>query len=447
MNFLKITLASIALMCLSSVASAQVTQKVVSDGIGTSVESALQNAAERALMQVVGTYVDTETMISKRKEIKDGVKSQTKTISREMLQFSNGSIRKVDVLDVVEDGAFIRVEALVEVSINDVKGLMKPFIVAEAKVSKGLFAGIAKNKDQTKDRIKLITKRIIKPLLSGQNIEAQIWGVSPLNQQTELIPNWIYTKREIVPNYLPHVLSRLWIQSEGDIKRYFQNQENKFKQNLSDSNSLVVLGYETRLTTEFQEQIHTILKNASFKIQKFDTINTANNERMISDKSASTVNICTFELDYITCYSIDIGKAVDYGNNFDVNSYLTRQWNEKRDRELTYRTFIKLKDDLSNDVYENYITYLSAEKLEGVFNSATYNKRNRHLTSWREHNNYSAFYNFPGYQPKNTLFIPFISGDFVYMNVPDELLAKVSSLEIKIVESEEFVSQTANDKE
>ena len=52
---------------------AEVVKKIVIEGVGSNIDKAIRNAAERALMQVVGVYVDSETMISKRKQIKDGV--------------------------------------------------------------------------------------------------------------------------------------------------------------------------------------------------------------------------------------------------------------------------------------------------------------------------------------------------------------------------------------
>ena len=53
---------------------------VTANGFGTTLESAAQNAAENALTQVVGSFIDAETQIKKQKEIRDGVISKTKII-------------------------------------------------------------------------------------------------------------------------------------------------------------------------------------------------------------------------------------------------------------------------------------------------------------------------------------------------------------------------------
>jgi len=45
---------------------------VIADGLGSTVESAVQNAAENALKQVVGSLIDTEKQVERRSQIADG---------------------------------------------------------------------------------------------------------------------------------------------------------------------------------------------------------------------------------------------------------------------------------------------------------------------------------------------------------------------------------------
>ena len=49
---------------------AQETMTVVSEGVGSDVESAIQNAAETALIQVVGSFIDSSKAFEKYEEIK-----------------------------------------------------------------------------------------------------------------------------------------------------------------------------------------------------------------------------------------------------------------------------------------------------------------------------------------------------------------------------------------
>ena len=55
---------------------------MMSSGVGKDIESAIQNAAEAALTQVVGSFIDSNKLIEKRKEIKNGIKTQTKKFHR-----------------------------------------------------------------------------------------------------------------------------------------------------------------------------------------------------------------------------------------------------------------------------------------------------------------------------------------------------------------------------
>lgn len=76
---------------ISVAATEEKTKDVISEGVGTLLEGVIKNSAENALSQVVGTFIASETQINKRKQIKDGIKSQTKTISTNMREYSQGS--------------------------------------------------------------------------------------------------------------------------------------------------------------------------------------------------------------------------------------------------------------------------------------------------------------------------------------------------------------------
>mgnify|MGYP006131938713 FL=1 len=84
-------------------AYAQIIEKHIATGYGGTPQAAIQNAAEAGLMLAVGSFVDTEQIIKKRVEIRDGVRSQVKFISREVLEASNGSIQNIEVLELVEE--------------------------------------------------------------------------------------------------------------------------------------------------------------------------------------------------------------------------------------------------------------------------------------------------------------------------------------------------------
>jgi len=443
LSILKFISALIAFVMWTSSAHASGTTVVISQGIGSTVEGAIQNSAERALMQVVGTYVDTQTLISKRKEIKDGIKTRTKNITSETLQISNGGIKKIDVLEVVEDGNLFRVEATVEVEIDDVKFLIEPFLVAKTEISKGLFAGISANKSQAEDRRKIITKRIIKPILSGKHIEAKILGVAPLGQEIELVPTWTEKLSKDALRYFPRFLSdnlrRHFSEtiSSSEINEKFNRSAERIKRGIKRDESVIVLAYETNLSQDLQNQITNILDEASIFSYQLDflSFDGLGNFMRKHEKYDSYREICTFKPWQLDCYVVDFERS--RSGEFNVNTYLDAWWNYKIDMELSYVTRISLFDENNSEVVADYVGYYDAKNrqypLNRRFTSYADRKSNRHL-------NIST--HIMSGVPKNALFIPFVSADLVYMKLPDEQLSVVHSLEITTEPSPEFIKQT-----
>ena len=94
---------------------ADVFEKQLVTGVGKGVDTALQNAAEIALMNTVGTFIDTETLISNRTEIRDGVRKQSKSYNNEMLESSKGTIEQIDILETRNENGLVYIDR-VEVS-------------------------------------------------------------------------------------------------------------------------------------------------------------------------------------------------------------------------------------------------------------------------------------------------------------------------------------------
>lgn len=452
LSIIKFFSALIAFLMCASLAHASGTTVVISQGIGSTVEGAIQNSAERALMQVVGTYVDTQTLISKRKEIKDGIKTRTKNITSETLQISNGSIKKIDVLEVVEDGNLFRVEATVEVEIDDVKFLIEPFLVAKTEVSKGLFAGISANKSQAEDTRKIITKRIIKPILSGKHIEARILGVVPIGQEVELVPTWTekLSREALVffPNFLSSELKAHFsehLPSKKKNKMFFTRAESS-KRGIKRDESVIVLAYETNLSQDLQNQINKILGEASIFSYKLDflSFDELGDFMYKHERSDSYREICTFKPWQLECYVLDFEKS--QSGEFNVSTYLDAPWDYNIARDLTYKTRISLLDENNSEVVADYVgyrdSYYSSDPLKRRFTSFAFGNRNRHLNISYESMRRLIDY---GRVSNKALFIPYVSADLIYMKLPDEQLSVVHSLEITAESSPEFVKQTMDE--
>jgi hypothetical protein len=127
------------------------TSTVMSSGVGKDIESAIQNAAEAALTQVVGSFIDSNKIIEKRKEIKNGIKTQTKKVSSKVSQYSQGSIQSLDIIDVEEKEGLTYATVKVSVRIEDFEKYIKKIVSAEKKVKKGLLSKIKIKKKQSKN--------------------------------------------------------------------------------------------------------------------------------------------------------------------------------------------------------------------------------------------------------------------------------------------------------
>ena len=165
-----------ALLVLSVSAHAQETATVISEGIGKDIESAAQRAAEAALTQVVGSFIDSDKLIEKRREIRDGIKTQSKSITSKISEYSQGSIQRLDILDVEEDDGFTRVTAKVTVRIEDFKHYIKETVLAEKKLKQGLLGKLKVKKKQQTNVADLLIDKVIQPILDNQVVIPKVVG-------------------------------------------------------------------------------------------------------------------------------------------------------------------------------------------------------------------------------------------------------------------------------
>ncbi len=143
---------------------------IVANGLGTTVESAMQNAAQNALTQVVGSFVDAETQIKRRTQITDGIRAETRDISKNMREYSQGSIKLFEVLDTQQDGGIVRVAAKVAVQVDVLHAQLKSALAGATTVSKGLFAQAATEQTQQANASEIFIDRVVKPVAENSGV-------------------------------------------------------------------------------------------------------------------------------------------------------------------------------------------------------------------------------------------------------------------------------------
>ena len=167
----------LALLCVATTAmAAGDIASVVTEGVGKDVESATQQAAEAALTQVVGSFVDSSKMVERHKQIEDGIRTQTRRVSSKISEYSQGSIQRIDVLGVENRDGLVYVSARVGVRIEDFRHYIEDTVLAEKAIKPGVLAQIRTTEKQQQNVEGLLRDRVIEPLLTQKAVVPRIAG-------------------------------------------------------------------------------------------------------------------------------------------------------------------------------------------------------------------------------------------------------------------------------
>ena len=142
--------------------------------MGTTIEDASKNAAVNALTNIVGTFIDSQTLISTKTKISSGILEKVKNISKDTKSYSQGSISYFEVLEAEEVNGIYRVTARVDVIVEDFKAYIKKYALGQQDISVGLFANMATDKDQLEEKYNLLIDNIIEPMATGQVYDIEI---------------------------------------------------------------------------------------------------------------------------------------------------------------------------------------------------------------------------------------------------------------------------------
>jgi len=155
---------------------------VVSEGFGRDIADASQQAARSALTNVVGSFVDAETMIKKRTEIENAVRSQTVKIDRNVREYSQGVIQSFEILAVSESSGLTKVTAKVTVRVEDFRVYIKEMASGSTSVDSGLFAQMQIEAKQSNNAAKILHDNFLQPLTKGEGLQIQVGPPVPFSQ-------------------------------------------------------------------------------------------------------------------------------------------------------------------------------------------------------------------------------------------------------------------------
>ena len=158
---------------------------VIVEGLGNDIQSASQNAAQNALINVIGSFIDANKLLEKKVQIEDGIRKQSIKIDSNIREYSQGSITHFEIVESKQDNSLIKIKASVSVKIDDMRVFIAKFAATDKPIESGLFTVVDNEKNQTKNLNELLHD-LFDPFITGQAFEIQISKFKPVSQITPL---------------------------------------------------------------------------------------------------------------------------------------------------------------------------------------------------------------------------------------------------------------------
>ena len=177
-----VIICSIPIAAHKSQAQSREVRTVVSEGFGRDVADASQHAARSALTNVVGSFIDANTMIQKRTEIENAVRSQTTKIDRNIREYSQGVIQSFEVISISESSGLTKVTAKISVRIEDFRVYLKEVASGSTSVGSGLFAQMQTEAKQSNNAAKILHDNFLQPLTKGEGLQVQVGPPVPFSK-------------------------------------------------------------------------------------------------------------------------------------------------------------------------------------------------------------------------------------------------------------------------
>ena len=216
---------------------------VTANGFGTSIESAARNAASNGLTQIVGSFIDAETIIKEKTKINNGILEQANIIKEEISDYSQGSIKYFEILNIEKNGSIYNVTARVDVRVDDFKKYIKAVANNISRISTiELFAEMGTNQNNLDNKYKLF-KKIFSPLVSAEVMETS-------NGQMQTLESFI-TSEECKKTSM-YKINKYWCGT---------NKSN-FAYHLTTEKS-VILPFSIRLNQNYIDNTLDVLDNIS----------------------------------------------------------------------------------------------------------------------------------------------------------------------------------------
>jgi len=328
-------------------------ETIIANGIGTSIQDATQNAAENALIQAVGSFIDATTLMEKNTVITDGIVSKSKSINKDIKEYSQGSIQFFEILDTKKTSGIFRITARVDVRIDDFRAYIKELASGTQEINTGLFAQMKTDQDNTADRLSLIIDKILLPIMAGEVHNIEVQSPIPLNQFIEVCPS----------------ISELTFFSLGERNNYSRQNYSictKLKR-IENRSKIAVFPFSISLKDEFLDNMINIFENVSnskreyfnnasinefIEWDKKDTFVVVNNNKGIRESSAKSYVLDNFDSE---AYSY-LNNKFEYGDRilrpYEINTINRGHKNCFWNNDLIFKILDKNSNVIVGDVLQ-----------------------------------------------------------------------------------------------
>lgn len=157
-------------------------QTVIAEGVGKDLPSASQNAAQYALINVAGSFIDASKLIEKRTTIEEGIRTQTSQIRSDVKEYSQGTIKSFEIESLSTQNGLTRITAKVSVRIEDFRAYVKKLAEGTVGVDTSLFAQITTEQKQNQNRVAFLTDNVFLPVQRGEVIVLNVGAPVPISQ-------------------------------------------------------------------------------------------------------------------------------------------------------------------------------------------------------------------------------------------------------------------------
>ena len=176
-------------------------RSVVTNGFGLSINEATRDAATNALKQVVGSFIDANTILQEETKINNGIMQESSTIKENIREYSQGSIKYFEILSKNKNGSLYQVRARVEVRIKEFNTYIQKFAYSKSDFpGANIAAVINANKNNAEQSTLFFADKVIKPLIERSVYEIAVGEPELLRDNSIRVPISIYLNEQFIKN-------------------------------------------------------------------------------------------------------------------------------------------------------------------------------------------------------------------------------------------------------